>query len=119
MGQMAQSNEARVRVVAAPGFSLLTTPEIVDVREGNQLNVYGPVPPDGVKLIAPVLPPKHATFVTTVDPDTGDVGCVMLNVWDAVHPLASVTVHVQEPAVNPVTEVVPSPVGLPGVQLYV
>ena len=27
--------------------------------------------------------------------------------------------HVQEPAVKPVTEVVPSPVGLPGVQLYV
>ena len=42
--------------------------------DGNQLKVYGPVPPVGVKLIAPVLPPKQATFVTTVVPDTGEVG---------------------------------------------
>ena len=37
----------------------------------------------------------------------------------AVQPLASVTVHVQVPDVKPLTEVVPSPVGFPGVQLYV
>ena len=36
-----------------------------------------------------------------------------------MHELASVTVQIQVPAVKPVTEVVPSPVGFPGVQLYV
>ena len=41
----------------------------------------------------------------------------MENVRVAAQEFASVTVHVQVPAVNPVTETVPSPVGLPGVQL--
>ena len=42
----------------------------------------------------------------------------MVNVCAAVHPFASVTVQVHVPAVKPVTLAVPSPVGLPGVQLY-
>ena len=42
----------------------------------------------------------------------------MLNVCVVTHELASVTVHVHDPAVSPVTLAVPSPVGLPGVQLY-
>ena len=45
------------------------------------------------------------------------VGCVTVKVCAFVQPLASVTVQVQVPAVNPVTEAVPSPVGFPGVQL--
>ena len=36
-----------------------------------------------------------------------------------LQPATSVTVHVQTPAVRPETEIVPSPVGFPGVQLYV
>ena len=47
------------------------------------------------------------------------VGCVIVKLWVAVHPFASVTVQVHVPAVKPVTEAVPSPDGLPGVQLYV
>ena len=43
-------------------------------------------------------------------------GWVMVKVCVAVHKLASVAVTVQVPAVRPVTEVVPSPAGLPGVQ---
>src|SRR5580698_7441678 len=43
----------------------------------------------------------------------------MLNVATFVQEFASVTVQVQLPAVNPVTEFVPSPVGFPGIQLYV
>jgi hypothetical protein len=38
---------------------------------------------------------------------------------EAEHAFASVTVQVHEPAVNPETLTVPSPVGFPGVQLYV
>jgi len=44
-------------------------------------------------------------------------GAVMLNVCVVTHEFASVTVHVHDPAVRPVTLAVPSPVGLPGVQL--
>ena len=41
----------------------------------------------------------------------------MVNACDVVQEFASVTVQVHVPAVNPVTLVVPSPVGFPGVQL--
>ena len=48
---------------------------------------------------------------------TKAVGCVIENVLVVVHAFASVTVQVQVPNVKPVTLAVPSPVGLPGVQL--
>lgn len=35
MGQFAESNEARVRVVPAPGFSVTVVPEVVDVPQGD------------------------------------------------------------------------------------
>ncbi len=41
----------------------------------------------------------------------------MVKFTEVVQLLASVTVQVQVPADKPVTEGVPSPVGLPGVQL--
>ena len=47
------------------------------------------------------------------------VGSVIVKFTAVIQALASVTVHVQVPAVRPVTEVVPSPAGFPGVQLYV
>ena len=81
-----------------------------------QLNVYGPVPPVGVRLIAPVFPPLQATLVTTVVPETTDAGCAIVKLCEAVHPLASVAVTVHVPAVRPDTDFVPSPVGLPGFQ---
>ena len=45
------------------------------------------------------------------------VGCVIIKLRVVVQEFASVTVQVHDPAVNPVTEVVPLPVGVPGVQL--
>ena len=48
---------------------------------------------------------------------TNPICSVIVKLCVATHPFASVTVHVQDPAVKPVTEVVPSPVGVPGVQL--
>ena len=65
----------------------------------------------------PVDAPLHNTSVCDTALATTCVGCVILNVCVAVQELASVTVHVHVPAVNPVTDTVPSPVGLPGVQL--
>ena len=64
------------------------------------------------------MPPLHAMFVceAAVSAKALD-GCVIVKVLDAVQPLASVTVQVHVPAVKPVTDVVPSPVGFPGVQL--
>jgi hypothetical protein len=58
-----------------------------------QLNVYGPVPPVGVKLIAPVVAPLQAILVTTVVPDIVDAGAVT-DIPDTVpvQPLASVIV---------------------------
>ena len=55
-----------------------------------QSNVYGPVPPLGVKSIAPLLPPKHEMFVTTVLPPTGAAGSVTVAVTAAEHAFASV-----------------------------
>ena len=65
----------------------------------------------------PLLPPLHATLVPE-QLATITVGSVILKVMLEVHPLLSVTAQVQLPAVNPVTETVPSPAGFPGVQLY-
>jgi hypothetical protein len=65
---------------------------------------------------APLLPPKQETFVCEAAvKEIGD-GSVMVKFINAVQPFASVAVTVHVPAVNPLTEVVPSPVGLPGVQ---
>jgi hypothetical protein len=66
---------------------------------------------------APFDPPLQEMLVCDAAETEIAVGAVMLNVCAAVHPFASVTVQVHEPAVRPVTHVVPSPVGLPGVQL--
>ena len=66
---------------------------------------------------APFEPPLHETFVCDAGVTEIADGCVTVKVCAAVHPFASVTVHVQDPAVKPVTVVVPSPVGVPGVQL--
>ena len=44
-------------------------------------------------------------------------GWVTVKLCEAVQPLASVTVQVHVPALSPETDVVPSPVGFPGVQL--
>ena len=85
---------------------------------GVQLYVYGPVPPvAALTLAAPFEPPLQDTFVCEADVNAKAVGCVTVKFCEVVHPFASVTVHVQVPAVKPVTETVPSPVGLPGVQL--
>ncbi len=85
---------------------------------GVQLYEYDVVPPLTVTLAAPVFPPLHAIFVWETGLTTNAVGAVILNVAVLVQEFASVTVHVHEPAVKPVTDAVPSPVGLPGVQLY-
>jgi hypothetical protein len=58
------------------------------------LKVYPGVPPDGVRLIVPFDPPKQATFVTTVLPDTGVAGCVTVGITVPVHPFASVIITV-------------------------
>ena len=58
-----------------------------------QLKVYGADPPVGVKLIAPVEPPLHAIFVTTVVPEIA-VGWVIVAVAVVKHPRKSVTVTV-------------------------
>jgi hypothetical protein len=47
-------------------------------------------------------------------------GCVISTVCVALHAgLPAVTVQLQVPAVNALTEAVPSPIGFPGDQLYV
>ena len=80
--------------------------------------MYPPAPPvAALTAAAPFAPPKHATFVCDAAAKDNAGGCVTVNVCTAVQAFASVTVQVQVPAVNPVTDVVPSPVGLPGVQL--
>ena len=58
-----------------------------------QAYVYGATPPVTVKLIEPVLFPKQPTF-TWVKLELKPLGCVIVVVAVAVHPLASVTVTV-------------------------
>ena len=58
-----------------------------------QLKVYGAVPPDGVKFIAPFEPPLQATLVITVVPETTADGCVsVIPLTVPIHPLLSVIV---------------------------
>ena len=75
------------------------------------------MPPETETEAAPLLPPLQEMFVCETAVTTSAAGAVMLKVALAEQELASVTVQVQVPAVSPVTEAVPSPVGLPGVQL--
>ena len=65
----------------------------------------------------PVFPPKQLILVEALAvTDNAAAGCVIVKFCTDVHPLTSVIVQVHEPAVNPVTDAVPSPVGVPGVQ---
>jgi len=61
--------------------------------------VYGPVPPEGVIITDPVLPPLHCTPVITVVTIIA-AGSVIVTGTVIEHPFASVTVKVYEPAVK-------------------
>ena len=64
--------------------------------------VYASVPPAPVAMACPLLPPLHDILVCVVV-TVSTTGWVITAVCVAVQPLASVTVTVQVPAVNPVT----------------
>lgn len=81
--------------------------------------MYPGTPPAATTVAPPFDPPLQDTFVDELIVAVSAGACVRLNVRVVVQELASVTVTVQTPAVRPVTLGVPSPVGLPGVQLYV
>jgi hypothetical protein len=75
--------------------------------------VYGEVPPEAVTVAVPSLAPKADAAVAVADADTAAAGWVTVNVREAVHELASVTVTVYVPASNPVLVAdVPPPVQL-------
>ena len=77
-----------------------------------------PAPPVALLTVAaPLDPPLQEILVCDAAVKTIAEGCVTTKLRVAVQPLASVTVHIQVPKDNPDTEVVPSPVGFPGVQL--
>ena len=61
--------------------------------DGDQLYVYGPVPPEGLTVAEPFVPPLQLTFVLVVVALT-TVGCVIVTLPVVVHPFASVIVHV-------------------------
>ena len=63
------------------------------------------MPPPAVTLAVPFDPPLQLTGVALQFIDT-TVGCVITDVQVAEQPLASVTVTVYVPAVNPPVEVV-------------
>ncbi len=64
--------------------------------------MYGEVPPEAVTVAVPSLAPKADAAVAVADADTAAAGWVTVNVREAVHELASVTVTVWLPAANPV-----------------
>lgn len=74
---------------------------VADVPPPVQLYVYDVVPPVTVAVADPVEPPLHKTFVP-VTLALSAVGCVTVALAVVVHELASVTVTVYVPAVNPV-----------------
>ena len=77
-----------------------------------------PEPPVAALMeAAPLLPPKQETLVCAEAVTEIADGCMTVNEFVAVQPFISVIVTTHVPAIKPVTEVVPSPVGLPGVQL--
>jgi hypothetical protein len=60
-----------------------------------QLYVHGAVPPVGVTVALPVVPPKQFTLVVAVMlAANAAAGCVMVAVAVVVHPPASVMVTV-------------------------
>ncbi len=61
-----------------------------------QLNVYGKAPPTGVKLIAPLDPPKQEIFVTAVVVDTEFTVTLLVAVFALMQPslLVQITVYV-------------------------
>jgi hypothetical protein len=61
---------------------------------GVQLYVYAPVPPEADIVAAPLFPALQETFVCDTALTTIAVGCVIINVLDAEHRFASVTVQV-------------------------
>ena len=64
----------------------------------------------------PVVPPKHATWVTLLTPETSALGWVRVTIFNWVQPLASVMVQVYVPAVNPLAV---APIPPEGLQAYV
>ena len=79
---------------------------------GAHANVYGDVPPTGVAVALPVLPPLHFTF--TIEPvltDKATAGCVITADAVAVQAFASVTVTVYVPALRPVAVALVCPPG--------
>ena len=62
------------------------------------------MPPEGVISTAPSLPPVVLTLVTDPEIDTADAGPVTTDSHVDVHPLASDTVTVYVPAVNPLMD---------------
>ena len=65
-------------------------------------SVVGNVPPDTMMLMLPLLPPLQLMFVTVPVMLKGAVGWVITTSPVAIHPIASITVTVQVPAVKPV-----------------
>ena len=63
-----------------------------EVKVFDQIKVYGAVPPDGVKLIAPEAPPKQATGDTAMLDESAALGWVTVIAKTEVHPLKSFTV---------------------------
>ena len=60
----------------------------------------------------PVVPPKHATWVTLLTPETNALGWARVTIFNWVQPLASVMVQVYVPAANPLAVAPVPPVGL-------
>jgi len=56
--------------------------------------VYGDVPPPGVAVALPVLPPLHFTFVILPVETVKTAGCVIVALAVDTQPLASCTVTV-------------------------
>ena len=87
-----------VYVPAANPLAIAAVPPVLHAKEN------APVPPEPEAVNDPSLPPKHATsWVSVIVAFTVAEGSPMVCVADTVVELASVTVTVYVPAVNPVT----------------
>jgi hypothetical protein len=78
--------------------------------------VYIGVPPAGVTVAVPLLPPLQLAGEVDTLADSAIAGCVIVTVLDAVQLFASETVTVYVPAASPVAVAAAPP---EGVQLYV
>jgi hypothetical protein len=67
---------------------------------GDHAYVYGEVPPAGVTVALPLLPPKQVTFTVAVMLAVMAPVEVTTTVFVITHPFASVIVHVYDPAVS-------------------